>query len=154
MSYAQFLSKAEGQTAVKPHVADASDTCNILFSSGTTGDQLLPRCPSRHNGAMLVIQFDSTSLPAQSATKHVLAQDICNLLPDLSVCPTGPVLSSFTLLFSLFFLPSSSQGGLCSVQYSQTTDCGRPPAQVSQRQFPGRTPLPYAAQQTRSSTKM
>ena len=42
MSYAQFLSKAEGQTAVKPHVAEASDTCNILFSSGTTGNKLLP----------------------------------------------------------------------------------------------------------------
>ncbi|KAL3159387.1 hypothetical protein ABBQ38_009818 [Trebouxia sp. C0009 RCD-2024] len=37
MSYAQFLSQAEGHTLGGAHVADASDTCNILFSSGTTG---------------------------------------------------------------------------------------------------------------------
>lgn len=37
MSYAEFLSKADAQEQVAPHVADAYDTCNILFSSGTTG---------------------------------------------------------------------------------------------------------------------
>jgi acyl-coenzyme A synthetase/AMP-(fatty) acid ligase len=37
MSYADFLSKADAQEQVAPHVADAYDTCNILFSSGTTG---------------------------------------------------------------------------------------------------------------------
>ncbi len=37
MSYADFLSKADAQEQVEPHVADAYDTCNILFSSGTTG---------------------------------------------------------------------------------------------------------------------
>ena len=38
MSYADFLSKADAQGQVAPHVADAYDTCNILFSSGTTGN--------------------------------------------------------------------------------------------------------------------
>ncbi|KAL0031137.1 hypothetical protein WJX77_005362 [Trebouxia sp. C0004] len=37
MSYADFLSKDNAQEQVAPHVADAYDTCNILFSSGTTG---------------------------------------------------------------------------------------------------------------------
>ena len=58
MSYAEFLSKAEGHGAVKAHVADASDTCNILFSSGTTGNKLSPHfhpfssplCPSCAHG--------------------------------------------------------------------------------------------------------
>lgn len=31
------MSKADAQEQVAPHVADAYDTCNILFSSGTTG---------------------------------------------------------------------------------------------------------------------
>ncbi|DBA69755.1 TPA: hypothetical protein ACH3X2_012479 [Trebouxia sp. C0005] len=37
MSYGGFVSKADAQEQVAPHVADAYDTCNILFSSGTTG---------------------------------------------------------------------------------------------------------------------
>ena len=37
MSYSAFLSKADSQAQVPPYVADAYDTCNILFSSGTTG---------------------------------------------------------------------------------------------------------------------
>ena len=41
MSYADFLSKGDGGRPVAPHVADASDTCNILFSSGTTGELCL-----------------------------------------------------------------------------------------------------------------
>ena len=41
MSYADFLSKGDGRGPVAPHVADASDTCNILFSSGTTGELYL-----------------------------------------------------------------------------------------------------------------
>ncbi len=49
MSYAAFLAKADAQEQVLPYVAEAYDTCNILFSSGTTGglqqhalDALLP----------------------------------------------------------------------------------------------------------------
>lgn len=37
MSYEDFLSQADAEGQVAPHVADAYDTCNILFSSGTTG---------------------------------------------------------------------------------------------------------------------
>ena len=39
ISYANFLARAEGHGAEKAHVADASETCNILFSSGTTGNK-------------------------------------------------------------------------------------------------------------------
>ena len=45
ISYADFLSGADSEGQVTPHVANAHDTCNILFSSGTTGKSVAPVLP-------------------------------------------------------------------------------------------------------------
>ena len=68
MSYGAFLSKVDSQAQVAPYVADAYDTCNILFSSGTTGES--PGCYKftfiSITGQFLWQYMDQSTLPIHS----------------------------------------------------------------------------------------
>lgn len=76
VSFDDFLSKAsahhEGQ---KPHIVDAYETCNILFSSGTTG-KLRP-CLCTQISFQLVCNFVLLADVHSAVLSFLIRNDSC-----------------------------------------------------------------------------
>ena len=55
MAWHDFVASVPADATFQPHIADAYDVTNILFSSGTTGTQWLYLTPVRLTRALVTI---------------------------------------------------------------------------------------------------